>query len=232
MIPGGHRRSTHVAADVTRPAVLASQRRRARRRRRGLRSFAVIVLVAVGGLSGQWADRETRVARVTLSGSVVDLATEAPVAWASVRVGAFRTAADGAGGYRVELPPGRYRVRSLAPGYTGTTMEGVLVGTQATVVNVGLAPESPDAVGARRIAARLTAPPGTDPLVDGAQGPTPIAAAAATRDQGDGVVTMARPVTAVPRDIRVLLPSGDIVAMETDEYLKGVVPSEMGYVFR
>jgi hypothetical protein len=151
-----------------------------------------------------------------IHGQVTDLATGLPLPGAIVVADTAATATDAEGRYRLTVPPGRHDVRVVADGYVGTTLVAVTAGPADQPANVALPPANPAEAAARAGANRLTAREASE-----------LAQAAAAAP-----VAMAAPITAVPAVIRVLMPDGTIVAMDTDDYLKGVVPAEMGFVFR
>jgi hypothetical protein len=154
-----------------------------------------------------------------LAGRITDLATGRPLPGAVVRAGAESVTTDARGEFRLALPAGRQHVRLEAPGYGGATVVDPAALARAGRLDVGLPPLEPDPVGARAMVRRLRV---------AEQAPPPAGDLAQQLPD----VTLAAAVTAVPRTVRVLLPDGQIVELGMDEYLKGVVPAEMGYIFR
>ena len=166
------------------------------------------------------------------------------------------TSTDGT--FHFDLPPGTYRVRAEAAGYVGATIAyrvkapsidtdattpdahaglapGTLTALTGSPLVVGLPPLDPDQDAAQAIAGRLQVLTQSMTLDGGRP------AEVHQSDEGDsGPMSSqslpgtgaAAPVTEVPAVIRVLMPDGTINVLETDEYLKGVVPAEMGYIFR
>ncbi len=178
-----------------------------------------------------------------LVGTVTDLATGEPIAGAQVRAGDALGLTDARGTYRISLPPGHYRVRVTAPGFHGATAIDheldPLRADGASRLDIALPPVAADAAAAAAIAAavraRADSPPstGTEDGVDQDQDPEqdpPLSAA--SEDPPALSLLAAAVITDTPRSVRVLMPDGRIMAMDMDEYLKGVVPTEMGYVFR
>jgi hypothetical protein len=78
----------------------------------------------------------------TLSGTVVDANTLAPIAGAAVETSnGFVRTTDGAGFYTMDIPPNTYTVSASAPGYIPTSVSGVVVNTSSTTTqNFNLAP--------------------------------------------------------------------------------------------
>jgi len=115
-----------------------------------------------------------------------------------------------------------YDIEARAPGYSRVTIVGVRVTRRPRRIDFELPPrrvaDADLSNAAERVRAKAVgeAPAGRPP----------------EWTEGVGPVVTIQGVTEVPRTIRVLMPDGEIVEMDTDEYLKGVVPSEMGYVFR
>lgn len=185
---------------------------RTQRRMPALALLAVVLLFPAGRL----AQPAAPLLGSGITGTILDLATGRPIAGAVVLAGTGGTATDSGGRYRLVLPAGQYNLRVTADGYSGATWTGLALPPSGTVADLGLPPLHTDAVGERATAERITDRAETELAASDAPPATHLAAA----------------VTEVPRVIRVLMSDGRIVAMDTDEYLKGVVPAEMGYVFR
>lgn len=173
-------------------------------------------------------------------GHVTDLVTGRPLPGARVRAGDADALTDDDGLYRISLPPGAYRVRVTAPGFQGVTVVerelDPLLGDGEVRVDVAMPPLVAGPDDARRVVDALRARPPLTPTI----GLTPTLGLTVTvpvtmtavEDAEPQRLTATAAVTEVPAVIRVLMPDGQIVAMATDEYLKGVVPAEMGWVFR
>src|SRR5437773_3510371 len=69
----------------------------------------------------------------TLTGTVTDAGTSAPIAGASVQAGAFSTITDGSGVYTITLPTGTYNVTASRFGYSPQTVNGLVINDGATV---------------------------------------------------------------------------------------------------
>lgn len=197
------------------------------------RSTALALLVAVS--SGLLAGTDAASAQ-TPSGRFVGIVTSLvdgrPVAGARVRVGADEAVTGPDGTYRLTVPPGRYGVRVTADGYEGATVVDQVAGlavprdaapdagadTDATRVDVALPVLDPDPEALRRMVAALQAAPDEPPL-RAAEADAPVEA-------------FQDPPAAAPRTVRVWLADGRIIQMDMDEYLRGVVPAEMGFVSR
>ena len=214
----------------------------ARRVALALVTLAAAAIVAAGRATAQGVEPAAvgDAASSRLIGHVTDLVTGRPLPGARVRAGDADAATDDGGLYRISLPPGAYRIRVTAPGYQGVTVVerelDPLLGDGEVRVDVALPPlvASPDdaraVVDAIRARPPLTPTAGLTPTVGVTV--TDAVTAAAVEDADPQRLTAPLAVTEVPGTIRVLMPEGQIVAMATDEYLKGVVPAEMGWVFR
>lgn len=198
------------------------------RARSGALALALAVATALS-FAGAPAAAQTPSGRFV--GRVTSLADGQPVAGARVRVGADEAVTGPDGTYRLTVPPGRYGVRVTAPGFEGATVvdqvaalavprEATEAGadTDATRVDVALPVLDPDPEALRRMVAALQADP-DGPPVRAAEADAPVAA-------------FQDPPATAPRTVRVWLSDGRIVQMDMDEYLRGVVPAEMGFVSR
>jgi len=186
----------------------------------------LIALAAVLAAPSAPASAQTPSGRFV--GRITSLADGQPIAGATVQVGADSAITGPDGTYRLTVPPGRFGVRVTAPGFDGATVVGQVAGlavpggaalgadTDTTRVDVALPALDADPDALRRMVAALREVP--DDAV-GLAADEPLAALQA-------------PVDAAPRTVRVWLPDGRIIQMEMDEYLRGVVPAEMGYVAR
>lgn len=149
-----------------------------------------------------------------LEGRVSDLATETPIAGAIIRAADYTVRTDAEGRYVLALPEGRYHVRAEAPGYIGMTQAFVLVrAREAQPLDWEMVPEAPDERAEAKIEAKLR---GLAQDVSTVQHPEDL----------PGAVGVAG-VTQVPATLRVLMPDGGVVVMDLEEYLRGVVPSEV-----
>lgn len=172
-----------------------------------------------------------------LMGRVTDMVTGRPLAGVRVLAGEADGLTDDDGIYRLSLPPGAYRVRVAAPGYQGVTVVehelDPLIGDGEVRVDVALPPLVATGDDARRVvnAVRARAAVTTTAALTATTAVTGPARGA-LEDAAPQRLTATAAVTDVPTTIRVLMPEGQIVALDTDEYLKGVVPAEMGWIFR
>jgi len=168
------------------------------------------------------------------SGRITDLATGYPIAGATIFAHGSQVRSDADGRYFLPLPPGTYDIHAEAVGYIGMTAVRFVVSaypahlprteaggeqsdsmpTPNETVDFAMIPVDPSPAAAARIDAALRAQAGT-----GAQ-PGELFAQAGVEALAD--------VTSVPRSVRVLMPDGHIESMDMDEYLKGVVPAEIG----
>lgn len=167
----------------------------------------IIVLSVAAG-----ASLPTHAQSAGLAGTVMDMATGAPVAGARVGAGGRWASTDAAGRYTLPLPPGTYHVRAEADGYIGMTERYRRVAEDTvTRLDLEMIPTDPSPEEERVIAAKMLPP--ADP------------------HQAEGALSLDGPhlatVGEAPETIRVLMPDGYAVVMAMDEYLKGVVPHEM-----
>ncbi len=196
-----------------------------------------------------------------LSGTITDLASGHPLAGARARAGGRVVLTGPDGRFSLTLPVAIYQVQIDAEGYGGATAIDQRVGDGGLFLDLGLPPYDPDPLASRAIVLHLQAADGAAadglaaptraldvaplspaeqergaseaPGSETASGSTPAPEAGPVVSQALSAATLAdRPLAAVPSMIRVWMPDGQIVAMDTDTYLKGVVPAEMGYVFR
>ncbi len=150
-------------------------------------------------------------AEAGLAGQVTDAVTGAPLAGAVVNAAGANALSDASGVYHLPLPPGTYAVRVEASGYIGMTYpHEVVTPDQATQLDVQMIPSSPD---------------------DRARAWLAEALPRAEEASGNGTAAPAEPlgpITSVPATVRILMPDGHIETMDMDDYLKGVVPFEIG----
>ncbi|MEO8085050.1 MAG: SpoIID/LytB domain-containing protein, partial [Ardenticatenales bacterium] len=223
-------------------------------RRRSIRPAALVAIAAAAVALGVAATaRASRTAHVTaqgdrttaigdpassrLIGRVTDMVTSRPLVGVRVRAGQADGLTDASGTYRLSLPPGAYRVRVTAPGYQGVTnIEheiDPLIGDGEVRVDVSLPPlvatgdDARTVVDAVRARSDVTATAAVTSTM-----PVTASPPAALEDVSPQRITATAAVTEVPSTIRVLMPEGKIMTLATDEYLKGVVPAEMGWIFR
>lgn len=163
--------------------------------------------------------------RSGISGTIIDLATERPLAGVRLSVGAAQAVTDADGRYHLPVAPGVHDVRLEAPGYIGMTHRYLSVAEDnETDLDLAMVPEHTDEAGAARIeAAFLRAD--EEAATRQAQVAAEVAANLAAGVDAQGIAPSA--VTEPPPTLRVLMPDGAVVEMTVDEYLKGVVPFEM-----
>ena len=153
-----------------------------------------------------------------LTGWVRDMGTGQPVIGAYMSTAGYSTLSDSAGRYLLLLPAGNYDLRIEAPGYIGMTRTRLqLDGRTQVRLDFEMIPEHPTPEEGAIMDGKMLRPaeqtPSEEELV-----------------RGFGLSS----VTIVPTTIRVLVldpehPERDhtVITMNTDEYLKGVVPHEM-----
>jgi hypothetical protein len=152
--------------------------------------------------------------RGELAGRVIDLVSEEPLMGVRVSAGEDGAYTDTEGRYRLSLPAGRYHVRAEAAGYIGMTQAFVQVqGATTQSLDWKMAPQDPDEEASAIIDAKLRQL--AQDLPEGEQ----------ARALSDGFGISA--ITEVPATLRVLMTDGSVVTMSLEEYLRGVVPSEM-----
>lgn len=172
---------------------------------------------------------------VAVEGRVTDLATGQAVPGATVSGAGQRAESDLEGRFVLSLPPGRHRLRVDAAGYgSATVVDQKVIAPRHDATNaaiqVALPPFAPDPPGLRAMVDRLRAEPELSADLRGLLGP-PGRGSAAEADPPVSIFDAGDPED-VPAQIRVQMPDGSITAMDTDSYLKGVVPAEMGYLYR
>lgn len=149
-----------------------------------------------------------------LEGQVVSLLTGEPLAGARVEAGGLTTRTDAAGRFHLPLPPGVYDVHAAVSGYIGMTLLGRPVQTgKRSWLRFEMVPAHPSATEAALIDQKLL-PRRT--------------IAAPTLQTLRPAIDFRTDVEAVPRTVRVLMPEGTIITLDMDEYLRGVVPAEIG----
>lgn len=199
-----------------------------------LLALGLLAFWAAGGPGVPPVAADARV-NVAVEGQVSDLTTGLPLAGATVSGTGQRSETDLEGHFRITLPPGRHRLRVEADGYGSATVVDQKVtaprhDAETEPILVALAPFRPDPVGLRAMVDRLRSRPQVSADLRGLGGP-------ADRGTADGKelpvsVFATGEEESVPEQIRVLMPDGSITAMDTDSYLKGVVPAEMGFIYR
>ncbi|MFQ5595239.1 MAG: SpoIID/LytB domain-containing protein, partial [Anaerolineae bacterium] len=149
-----------------------------------------------------------------LDGRVVSLLTGEPIAGARVEAGGLTTKTDQAGRFHIPLPSGVYDVHAAASTYIGMTLlaRPVRPAKQPPLL-FEMVPAHPTEAEAALLDQKLLPRRKT-------ASPTPQSLRPSVEFLAD--------VQAVPRTIRVLMPEGTIVTMDTDQYLRGVVPVEIG----
>jgi len=181
---------------------------------RGAVVAAVLLWLLAG--PGAWAASPIAAAGVALAppveggvifGQARDILTESPVAGAFVHLEGGQGGAytDAGGYYRLPTPPGEWTVAVRAPGYLdmSQTRVRVLVG-RSTRVDFDMVVANPTPAQEEELFRRMVTPP------EQAWSP-------------DFDVAMA----SAPTSIRVLMPDGQVVEMDLEEYVKGVVPQEL-----
>ncbi|MFQ5854753.1 MAG: SpoIID/LytB domain-containing protein [Anaerolineae bacterium] len=149
-----------------------------------------------------------------LDGRVVSILTGEPIAGAKIEAGGLITKTDAAGRFHLRLPRGVYDVHAAAPSYIGMTL--LAQRSQADrepLLLLEMVPARPTEAEAAIIDQKLLPRRATT-------GPTLQSLRPSLDFQMDIEVS--------PRTIRVLMPEGTIVTMDTDQYLRGVVPVEIG----
>lgn len=180
-------------------------------RRRFIKMLISAVAVVVGSTWTR-AGESARADAPGIAGRVTDLLTGKPLAGVSVRIApdgpATTTDADGC--YRLVAGPGVYDVKADLSGYISMTAAQRRVEADGpTSVDYKMVLANPTEDQQRVIESRLEVPtsfPQSEPAAR-------------------GVATAA--VTTVPATIRVLKPDNTVVTMDFEEYLRGVVPSEV-----
>jgi len=180
------------------------------------RLLALCLLIAVLVVGASLHEQQRVLAQsARFEGQVTDLLSGEPVAGALVHAGQVQVSTNAGGGYRLEVLPGTYEIGVQADGYIGmsATRQKAQQGT-STPVSFELVVASPSA--AQRDA--------LDRVFVQYPGPQPSAAELEImRVQG----FQPTGVEELPATIRVLMPDGIVVVMGLDEYIRGVLPSEM-----
>lgn len=149
-----------------------------------------------------------------LEGRVTDLVTEEPLEGVLISAAGYAVRTDAAGHYLLALPEGRYHVRAEIPGYIGMTQAFTLVRSgEVQALDWEMVPESPSKEAEAKIEAKL-------------RGLAQDISTVQHAEDLPGAVGVAA-VTQVPETVRVLMPDGAVVVMDFEEYLRGVVPSEV-----
>ncbi|MBI3968751.1 MAG: SpoIID/LytB domain-containing protein [Chloroflexi bacterium] len=211
--------------------------------------LSVLVLFGLFVLSCVWSVSAEPLPATGFAGQVRSLLDGSPVAGARVSLGSnFVTATDGEGRYRLLAPPGWYEVAVERPGYIAMSeAHQPAASRQVTTVDFALVPMKLDAAGAKRIEERLRRREGGVEIVPLKDEPAPIGPAVSRplqREVAGGRSTLYLPLVqrgsrescggapaagpGAQHVIRVWLRQLDcVVTMDIEEYLRGVVPSEM-----
>ncbi|MCB0217922.1 MAG: N-acetylmuramoyl-L-alanine amidase [Chloroflexi bacterium] len=179
---------------------------------------------------------------LSIEGRVTDLASAAPLEGARVSAGSVSVRTDAAGFYSLRLPAGRYHLRFEAEGHGGATAVDPWrdVGDARTRygerrLDLALPPVQASPGALRAAVDRLRSAAWGSADAEASAGLLAESGSAEDAPPADEqpVTTLALDQTVrAPETLRVLMPTGEIVTMDTETYLKGVVPAEMGYVFR
>jgi len=149
------------------------------------------------------------------SGWVRDIVTGDPIAGARIDVGDESVLTGEDGRYTIHVHPGQHMVRVHAAGYIGMSfVRQRVVGGQLLELEVEMIPSNPTpeeqfAIDAKLFETRRVFPSEEE--------------LALLRERGIEITA----VESARRTVRVLMEDGTVVAMEMDEYLKGVVPNEV-----
>ncbi len=173
------------------------------------------MFLILAALAGELIGRgpELRAEAVGFEGDVRNLATGEPIVGAEIRAGDATAVSDGRGHYRLAATPGEYAVSAHADGFIDmertrqTLAEGAVVELDFDMLPAEATDEEQAAIDAQ--------------MVGILQAPEVDEADLAAMEAGIQAVTV------VPATIRVLMPDGSVEVMDMDEYLKGVVPSEI-----
>jgi SpoIID/LytB domain protein len=191
-------------------------------RRRILRSLAgsAFAIAAVNPDSALASPFENAVGAASLRGNVTNRETGKPVPEAKIRLqpGGLGTTSDAEGNYQfVNLAPGRYTVQVRANGFKPANFGGTDVRqTVPRRLDAGLSPQPQDS-------------PVPDEPPEATQPFDPPSLLPEPPPPGSPSNPPSSPPSsgpALPATIKVRTPSGD-VDMSLEEYLRGVVPSEM-----
>ena len=190
-------------------------------RRALLRMVGTLV---VGSVARALLPEPVRAQTTGFVGRVTHLVTGEPIADALISAGDRHALTDDQGWYVLVAPPGRYTVQAQAPDYIGMSHTLQPVTVALTNLDFGMIPSDPDPTMSREIDAQL---------MTHSQEVSPELVAQ-IMDDDEGVI--ASSFTSVPRTVRVLVrenpaiidsPPVEIIELDFEEYLKGVVPWEM-----
>jgi hypothetical protein len=205
---------------------------------RGLGLLLLIGFLARGGIA-QAQVEALKTDGLSIRGQVSDLATGQAIAGARLAAAGRVERSGPDGRYQLELPPGRYQLRVEAAGYGSATLLVMPdVGSVATVgdreLNPALPPIQADRETMRAVAEKLRAESELSADLKGLEGEDLNTDGGAGTAAAEGTVRIQSldRQTTVPAVIRVQMTDGSIVAMSLETYLRGVVPAEMGYLFR
>ncbi|MHB1319134.1 MAG: SpoIID/LytB domain-containing protein, partial [Anaerolineae bacterium] len=185
----------------------------------GLLTCCVATILVLGRLA---LPRQAVAETTGIAGRVYHLVTLEPIAGAAVAVGDEQAITDQQGFYELALPAGRYTVAAQAAGYIAMSQSLQPVSANLTAVDFAMIPLDPGEEMNNRIVQQMA-------LLEQAASPewelvSPF-----------GQVT-ASGITQVPETIRLAVrqdpavidsPIVEIITLDFEEYIKGVVPYEM-----
>jgi len=178
-----------------------------------LRTLMPIVLVSLCAIVCLTASIQADQAGFT--GQVRDIVSGDPIAGARIDVGDESVLTDADGRYTIHVHPGQHVVRVHASGYIGMSfVRQRLVGGQLLELEVEMIPSNPTPEEQSVIDAKLFKTRKVFPSEE---------ELALLRERGIEITA----VESARRTVRVLMEDGTVVAMDMDEYLKGVVPNEV-----
>ncbi len=176
------------------------------------------VPATTGALRRPATEQAARMSSVApgVAGRVVDVATLAPVAGASVRADplGIETTSDASGSYTLPLPTGVYTLAVTAPGYVGTSRLNQIVGEGVTSLDLDLIPASPSESQQALLYQRLVKQFAAPLVTPGALGHPSLRLA----------------TVGLPATITVYYDTANppySVAVPLEDYVKGVVPNEV-----
>jgi hypothetical protein len=194
------------------------------RRAQALFALLIVLLALAAGcrISGARDSGERFIGQVT------DIATGEPISGALLQVGkgtassgavgSAETRSDDEGRYELRVAAGPGSIRVTAPGYIGMTeTRQALAAGEVKTLDFQMFPEELTAEQEAALQQKLGR------LMQAQEAPSKEQLEAAS-ERGFGVSA----IKEAPRTLRVLMPDGTVVEMGMDEYLKGVVPHEMG----
>jgi hypothetical protein len=176
-------------------------------------ALAIIASIAWTGLDGKAAGALT----FSISGRVIDVVTQKPLAGARVSIvpngPATLTAGDGR--YRLQVGSGAYDMQASASGYVPVTLDDCRGDTNTgAAVDFQMIPTDLSAQDEALVYSRLVRSPSST-YDNEADSSKPL---------------LTTPLSAMPTKIRVLhTATNQVETMDFEQYLRGVVPSEMPY---